>query len=467
MSGPAGASDAPEPPRPATRPEGASVWRRIRLARRDLFSAQPARLYRAWMAEQRTPFYRSYVVNQPELVRLILQDRPADFPKSEIIGATLRQMLGRSVFVTNGPEWEAQRRIIDPAFAGGRLARVLPAMQAAGDRALARLDAQAGAALEVEAETARLAADIIFRTLFSVPIEDRAAAAVFQAFRAYQRAQPLMVWADLLRLPAWVPRRRSRRQARAATEIRSLIGAMVTQRAAEIEAGTAPDDLATRIMVTPDPETGRRFDTQEMADQVAIFFLAGHETSASALAWGLYLLATAPQVQARARAEVDAVLGDRAPEMADLRRLEQVTAVFRETLRLYPPVPMMVRETVQPEHWRDRDIPRGSLAILSAFHLHRHERLWDRPHAFDPDRWLADRPASAQTDAYMPFSKGPRICPGAGFAMIEGVMMLALVLRRFEIEAVGPPPRPVAHLTLRAADGIHLRFRPRGGSAAV
>ena len=175
-----------KPPKPASRPEKVSLWQHIQLFRKDIFASQPQRLYRAWMAEFRMPFFRSYFVNQPELVKKVLNERPDDFPKSGIIGAALYSLLGTGVFVSNGETWKRQRRIIDPSFEKGRLRDVFPSMLQAAEDARDRLTAMAdGQAVEVEEQTSRLAADVIFRTLFSLPIADRDANAVFENFRDY------------------------------------------------------------------------------------------------------------------------------------------------------------------------------------------------------------------------------------------------------------------------------------------
>lgn len=448
------------PPKPASRAEKVSLWRYMRLFRADILSAQPGRLYRAWMAEFRTPFFRSYLVNQPELLNQILRERPGDFPKSDRVGEGLRPLLGNSVFLTNGATWQRQRRIINPAFEGGRLHHTFPAMVAAGHAAVARIAALPGPDIEIEAETSHAAADVIFRTLFSIPITHHIARQVFTQFRDYQRSQPILNLAAFVPLPRWLPRLHRRRIRTTARAIRALITDLTAARMAEIKAGTAPDDLATKIMTTADPLTGARFDTQEMVDQVAIFFLAGHETSASAMAWALYLLATHPDAQARVAAEAAALAHD--PAFADMARLRYTRDVFREALRLYPPVPMMVREAAVPTRFRDRDIARGAQIVLSPWHLQRHERLWDNPDAFDPDRFATENGKACLRDAYMPFSAGARICPGAGFAMIEGVLLLAMITRAFHLApAAGPPPVPVAHLTVRAQSGIRLALTPR------
>ncbi|GGH18839.1 Cytochrome P450 [Cribrihabitans marinus] len=450
------------PPKPDPRPDRVSLWRYLRLFRRDILSAQPARLYRAWMAEFRTPLFRSYLVNQPDLVMEVLRASTDRFPKSDRIGEGLRPLLGNSVFLSNGATWARQRRIIDPAFEGGRLRHSHDAMRAAAEACAARLAGKVGEAVEIEQVTSHATADVIFRTLFSVPIEHEIAAQVFDRFRAHQRAQPILNLAAFVPLPRWMPRFHSRATRRSAGEIRALIRRLTADRQAEIAAGTAPDDLATKIMTTADPETGARFETSEMVDQVAIFFLAGHETSASALAWALYLLALYPDWQDRLAAEAAEAAAAQEEGIAGLSHLRMTRDVFREALRLYPPVPMMVREATRPERFRGRDVPRGAQIVLSPWHLHRHERLWDRPDAFDPARWQTENGRQCQREAFIPFSAGKRVCPGAGFAMAEAVLILSTLLRRYRFEPVpGRAPVPVAHLTVRARDGIWLRVVER------
>ncbi|MCB2111686.1 MAG: cytochrome P450 [Rhodobacteraceae bacterium] len=448
------------PPKPASRADRVSFWRYVRLFRQDILSAQPERLYRARMAEFRTPFFHSFLCNDPALIRHVLNEDPMAFPKSARIREGLSPLLGRSIFVTNGSIWARQRRIIDPAFEQSRVKGAFPAMRAAALAARARVGARAGSVIEVEEETSHAAADVIFRTLFSIPIEDEIAWHVFGAFRDYQRSQPLLNIGALLPLPQWLPRFRKRRTRAAARVIRGLITRLTEARAEAIAAGDAPDDLATRIMTTPDPETGRGFTPAEMVDQIAIFFLAGHETSASALAWALWLLAAFPEAQARVAAEA-AGAGD-FDDFAVLARLPFTRDVFRETLRLYPPVPMMVREATRAGRFRDRPVPEGAQIVLSPWHMHRHERIWDNPDGFDPDRWSRRENARSAREGFLPFSQGPRVCPGAGFAMAEGTLMLAALVGAFAFSLPdGPPPVPVAHLTVRAAAGIPLRVSRR------
>lgn len=444
------------PPKPPARPDKVSLWRYVKLFRQDILSAQPAKLYRAWMAEFRTPFFRSFMVNDPTLVDLVLKERPDDFPKSSRVSEGLRPLLGESVFLTNGETWKRQRRIIDPAFEGGRLRDTFPAMWAASQACVARLEE---GIIEIEEVTSHAAADVIFRTLFSIPIENEIAAEVFNEFRDYQRSQPIVNIAAFLPLPRWMPRFFRRRTRETAKSVRNLIARLTQARADEIAAGTAPDDLATKIMITADPETGERFTPEEMVDQVAIFFLAGHETSASALAWTLYLLALYPEWQERLAQESAALNECDFKVMSELKLSRDV---FREALRLYPPVPMMVREAGCPHTFRGREVKTGSQIVLSPWHLHRHERIWARPDAFEPERWQTEEGRRCAREAYMPFSAGSRVCTGAGFAMVEGPLILSMLLKMFRFELVeGRVPQPVAHLTVRAKDGIWLKVSKR------
>ncbi|MGB0969019.1 MAG: cytochrome P450, partial [Halocynthiibacter sp.] len=336
---------------------------------------------------------------------------------------------------------------------------MVDAAEACVARLYARVEIGQGTPIEIEEETSHAAADVIFRTLFSIPIEHEIAREVFTRFRDYQRSQPILNIAAFIPLPRWMPRLFRKDTRQAAADIRGLITQLTTERMDAISAGTAPDDLATKIMTTTDPQTGDKFSTEEMVDQVAIFFLAGHETSASALAWTLYLMALYPDWQKQIAEEASDL---DSPEFSALSRLRVSRDVFRESLRLYPPVPMMVRQNTCPEHFRDRDIAPGAQVVISPWHLHRHERLWDNPDGFDPTRWNTENGRQCMRNAWIPFSAGSRVCTGAGFAMAEGPLLLSMILKNFRITAVqGKDPVPVAHLTVRSAEGIWLRLEKR------
>jgi hypothetical protein len=305
----------PRPAAEARRAGGARLALALHAAfRRDILSAQPERLYRAWMAEFRTPFFRSFLVNQPDLVEEILKARPLDFPKSDRVGEGLRPLLGASVFLTNGETWARQRRIIDPAFEGGRLRDTFPRCWRPGVRGGADGDGRPGH--RAGHEPCGGGCDLSAR--FSPSRSRTTRRRSMGAFRAYQRSQPILNLRAFCHLPRWMPRGHRAETLRAARRIRALITELTERRVAEIAAGTAPDDLATKILTARDPETGEGLTAAEMVDQVAIFFLAGHETSASALSWTLYLLARYPEWQERVAERWRAC---RRPRAGDIARL--------------------------------------------------------------------------------------------------------------------------------------------------
>ncbi|PIE15737.1 MAG: cytochrome P450 [Rhodobacterales bacterium] len=440
------------PPKPKSRPRDASLWQHMKMFRQDILSAQPEHLYGAWMAEFKVPFFHTFMVNQPDLVKRVLDESLTTFPKSTRVRDGLSSLLGNSLFLSSGEDWLHQRRIVDPAFEGGRLREVFPQMWDSAVAGVKRLEEQRqDGPVEVESMTSHIAADVIFRTLFSLPITDKTAAGVFEEFKAYQRAMPLVNRATFLPKMKWLPTLRTKRSTETAEVIRGLIRQIAAKRSEEIKAGTAPDDLATKIMTTPDPQTGECFDTEEMVDQVAIFFLAGHETSASALAWSLYMLALYPEWQDKVAAEAQAAIDPETPYFSVAGKLRISRDVFRETMRLYPPVPAMVREATCPVKFRDREIKPGNQVIISSWHLHRHTKIWDRPDEFDPERGKTQEGRKCMRDAYIPFSAGPRVCPGSGFAMLEGPLILSMLVRDFRFELVKERPAvPIAHLTLRS-----------------
>ncbi|MFM7784577.1 MAG: cytochrome P450, partial [Gammaproteobacteria bacterium] len=195
-------------------------------------------------------------------------------------------------------------------------------------------------------------------------------------------------------------------------------------------------------------------------------FLAGHETTASALTWILYLIARVPSVEQRILAEVERIAGHGPVEFAHVKDMHYVRNVFREALRLYPPITFMPRVALENTRIGERRVKRGALVMISPWVMHRHLRLWKDPDAFDPDRFSAEREAEIPQWAYIPFGQGPRICVGQAFAMAEAVLMLAELLRRYAFEPLAPGDvRPVARLTTRPDRQILCRIRPRGSAA--
>lgn len=453
------------PPRPNTRSSKAALLGGL-FARdgRSMLSLLTEQAYTVQMGVTRLARKALFLVNAPETVHEVMVDRVACFPKHGYVADILQPLIGISIFNANGAVWQVQRRLIDQAMAQAGLRRAFPLMQAAVSDLMTRLEATAdGRPWDADAAMSQVTADIIFRTILSVPLDAEQASKVHVAFRGYQENAQRVMGLSALRLPTAFHRARCRRQGQA---IRATFSGLIHDRYRATERGDTglPDDMLAALIAARDPETGARLSVDDCVDQVGSLFLAGHETSASTLAWALYLLACQPALQDELRAEVEALWQGRDPEFGDTRRLTRVHNVFRETLRLYPPVPFYLRAAAETTCLRGKPVAQGDLVVVSPWLVQRHRGLWERPEEFDPERFSTDAGRASAKAAYLPFGDGPRACAGAAFATQESVLILARLVRRFRIETVpGHVPRPVARLSLRSANGVQLRLFPVGG----
>lgn len=429
-------------------------------------SIQPlyANSYSMKLGEVRLPRRTMYFVNQPDLVQKILLGDVRRYPKSDLMATMLELLLGESIFVSNGELWEQQRRMMDPAFEATRIKAIFPLMLEAVDAMAARFEAgSAGDNTQVDLEMTHVTADVIFRTIYSQSFSREEAKLIFENFEKFQRLAWLHgVW-SLAGVPHWLSVGKHRARRYAAT-IRNLLHRPVLERLEAKARGeeTPQGDMLASFIAAEDPVTGKRFNDRELVDQVGIMFLAGHETSASALAWALYLVAQVPDVQRRLQEEADAVFADGPLEFSKMRKLAFTRDVFRETLRLYPPVAFVPRDTTVSEDMRNKHILPGSILFVSPWLMHRHTEHWDDPDVFDPDRFARAETKASEQKAYLPFSKGPRVCLGAAFALQEAVIVLATIMRDWTIRPVeGHVPKPIARLTLRSENGIRLHMEKR------
>lgn len=461
------------PPPQAERP---SAWRMFFSKRRSWLDALYARSYHMKMGEVHLPGVDLYMVNEPSLVRRVMVEEAASFPKHEMLGDALRPLLGDSIFTTNGEVWKRQRALMDPSFEAARIRHVFGRMREAAKAMAERLrKVPEGAEHDVEIEMTHVAADIILRTILSQPLDSAAARQIFEAFARYQALAPRLMMPAFFGLRWLRPWWQIRRSRRAATEIRSLLADLIRPRFEAARGGRAGDDgdiLATLLRVR-DEHTGKGFEFDELVDQVAMLFLAGHETSASALSWALHLLAQCADVQQRLHAEAVKAFDPDSDDPGALKDLTLTRNVFREALRLFPPVGFLARESAKGCRMRDKQVAAGSSVVVSPWLIQRHRDLWARPDEFDPDRYESESvPGGDELSvreslrrAYLPFGMGPRVCIGAAFAQQEATLILATLAREFRFEPVpGHVPQPVGRLTIRAENGIRLRvFQRRGG----
>ena len=451
-------------PMPAIRKTRPSPLTRVVKGRHSSLDVLFERSYSMKMGEFAGIRRRFYFLTQPDVINRILGEDVDLYPKSNLMGTILYQILGNGVFVSNGAVWKRQRRMMNPAFEFARISEVFPLMMQAAEAMKERLDAVAdGREVAIDFEMTHVTADIIFRTIFSEPIPPEDAESIFDAFNHYQELAYIHgVW-NMAGLPQAlsIPRLRAIRHAR---NIRSPLARMVRKRFELLETGPAetPRDILQSLIDARD-EDGSKFTEKELIDQIAVMFLAGHETSASALSWALYLMARDREVQERMHAETELAFDQEGGlQPRHFKFLKLTRDVFRETLRLYPPVSFVPRDVTVPETIRDKKLRKGSAIFISLWLMQRHREIWKNPDTFDPDRFSREEEKDAIRSAYMPFSQGPRVCLGASFALQEAAIILSMIARHYEIAPVeGHVPKPVARLTLRSENGIRLRVRKR------
>ncbi len=467
-------SDVFTPPRPPLLPRKARIRDFLQIGLRSTLSMFREGSYETLAVGRiripTLPFGRIrslFIVRTQELLREVLIRRAADFPKSELMGNMLHSLTGNSIFVSNGEAWRRHRRLMEPAFEQARIRDVFPLMLEAAEACIQRLEAHAAERpdqpLVMDVELTHYAADVIFRAIYSEPMDAEGARRFFDAFEDFQEIAYAHGMLKLANFPtSLLPS--AFRARRAARIIREILRAPLERRFQAIRESrpTPQGDILASLISARDPETGTGFTEKELLGQVAMLFLAGHETSATGMAWSLYLLANCPHMQERAFEEATQVLGQRAPSFADMRRMPFIRDIFRETLRLYPPVAMVARDSTKTEQMGNKEIPPGNVIFVPIWLLHRHRAHWNEPDQFDPDRFDTENGKEGLRCAYLPFSMGPRVCPGASFAQQEAALLLSSLVRRFRFKpAPGHTPRPVSRLTLRSANGVALLVERR------
>lgn len=451
-------------PEPLDRSSKRSLWNLFKRGRRSWLATLYEGSYSGRISRVRLPGVQLFLVKFPDLIKEVLVDKYDKYPKHELSETALKPLLGESIFTTNGPVWERQRRMLDPAFGQAKLREVFTLMTGGADAMVERLDAvKDGDIADIEIEMTHVTADIILRTILSESLEGEGARKIFNAFNLFQEKAVVMIQLSFFRLPLWLAPRHYLIWKRTGKEIRELLAVSIRKRFEAHNRGEngGHKDILQSLLETKDPEDGSVYTLEELVDQVAMLFLAGHETSASALSWSLFLLSKCPEIQERLHKETCDLLGDRQPEFKDIPRHRQIRNVFRETMRIYPPVGFLTfRKATHNQTLQRHNLPDGSPVVISPWLVHRHRDLWDRPNEFDPDRF--DGGLDQPPCAYIPFGQGPRICIGAAFAMQEAMLILATLTRRYRFEpAPGPDPEPTSRLTIRSLDGISLRVWKR------
>ncbi|HEY9539372.1 MAG TPA: cytochrome P450 [Kiloniellaceae bacterium] len=397
------------------------------------------------------------MLNEPEMIRHVLQDNRLNYEKSKFYDV-MRAILGNGIFLAEGDEWLSQRRSAARSFQGCQLRRMTAAMQEAVGDLQQRWTPMAarGAVIDLIPEMMRLTLDILMRTLFSLRLDDEHVD-IFEALTVVLRDAERRIWSPFSP-PRWLPVRRNREVRDALRTLDSFVFDLIDKRRAErerVQGAEAEGDLLDALL----DNRGDRTDRQ-VCEQVQSMILAGHETTANALSWCFTLLSQHPESLRRLREELRTALDGRAAGFADLPRLPYTRMVFDETLRLYPPLWTFSRVAVADDSFCGLRLTAGTNVMLNMFAVHRRPALWDNPEGFDPTRFDPQR-KNGKRFAYFPFSDGPRTCLGERFAILESMIVLAGILGRFDLQLLpGQKVEPEPMITLRPRGPLLMRLTP-------
>jgi cytochrome P450 len=411
---------------------------------------------------------RYVVVQDPVAIKHVLLDNVKNYVKSRNYKG-LKLILGNGLLTSEGDFWRKQRKLSQPAFHRERMCGFVDAMVHSTDTAIDRWNEMGkGASFEadVHEEMMRLTFHIVGLTLLSCDLlgeaEATGKALTVAMYFANEYAE------SLAPLPLWVPTAKNRKFLAARAALDQMVFRIIGERRKEREAGAkCPDkkgDLLDMLMEARDEETGEGMSDRQLRDEVMTLVLAGHETTANALTFTFYLLSKHPEIARKLFAEVNDVLGDRSPTLADLPKLSLTKRVLDEAMRLYPPAWMFERQALADDEIGGHFVPKGSVIGVCTYILHRDATHWDNPEGFDPDRFLADAPGAKDRSryAYLPFGGGARICIGNAFALMEAQIVLAKIMQKYKFDLL-PMTKleldPV--ITLRPRGGLQMKLSPR------
>lgn len=394
-----------------------------------------------------------YGVFSPDGVRQVLAGEAANFRKENSFYDELRTSVGNGLLTSQDAVYQRQRRMVQPLFTRRRVDGYADALAQEAQSLAERWRAVPGGVVDAAEETSRFALRAVARILFGADVE-QAVAVVHHSFPVLGEYVKERGYAPV-RLPRTWPTPSNRRGARAQRALYGVCDRIIAERAARGGDEDA-DDLLTLLGRARDDD-GERLDPAELRDQVLVFLLAGHETTATALAFALHLLALHPEQRRLAREEARTVLAGRSPAAADLDALPYITRVLKEAMRLYPSAALGGRRAVAETVIDGYVIPAGAQVVVAPLVTHRHPDHWVDPERFDPDRFLPEAERARHRYAWFPFGGGPRACIGQHFSMLEAVLALGVLLRDFDVEAVDRRVALAQGITLRAASPMRIR----------
>src|SRR5450432_3395109 len=431
------------PPSPPRASETMSLFGRLTAMRESVIATWGQRAYQEDIIRGRFFGRSSFILNTPDAIRHVLVDNYENYTRTPAGIRVLRPVLGEGLLLAEGRAWKHQRRTLAPAFTPRAVATLIPHMIAATDETIAKLQAISDAPVDLRETMQRMTLEIAGRTMFSFGM-DRHGAALRDFVMEYGERLARPHFLDLL-LPLGWPSPQDFSRARFRKRWTGFVAMLMAERRAAGKNQSAPPrDLFDLMGAARDPETGDCFSDEQLGDQIATMILAGHETTATALFWSLYLLALDPETQQQLAAEAQDAIANGA---LDIERLKFTRAVIDETMRLYPPAFLIARAAIAPDTVAGRPVRAKDVILIAPWLLHRHEKLWRDPNAFIPSRFMPGTPPPDRF-AYLPFGVGARVCIGAHFALVEATLALARIIGAFRVTLEDAEPvMPVGVVT--------------------
>lgn len=451
------------PPYPYRHPAQPSIIQLLGLARKNFLSIWTESDFSRRLVSQKVLRRELFLCNAPDVVQDAFQTHHEELQrKSPQMRHALEPLLGDGLFISDTETWRRRRKIVAPIIHGSRVPGFAPIMIETIVEMAQKWETRGpGAEIDALSEMAHLTAEIISRTIFGRTLGSAYAHEVVESFTAYQAHIDQVDLPAMLGLPDWLPRFRNGKVRAAKTRILDVLDTIIDSYEAQKERGET--SVIGGLLEARD-EDGQPLTRAAIRSEAAVIFMAGHETTANTLAWAWFLLSQAPHVRDRLHAELDTVLTGRAPGFSDVANLPFTRAVIEETLRLYPPVPVLARQAMEDVQVGHRHVPKGSILMVVPWLLHRNPKLWERADEFDPSRFLT-REGRPNKYGYVPFSIGPRICAGLQFGMVEAILSLATLASRFDLTLKpGTDVQPICRLTLRPGETLPMMLSPRTGS---
>lgn len=446
------------PPYPHRRRVPANVLELARLYRQSMISVFARADYRRDLIANRFGLLDIVTLNSPELVKEALQNKHEVLQaKTPQMRHALKPLLGDGLFVSDRSLWAERRAAIGPIIHASRVRSFAPIMLDVLEEWRTSWERQGdGAEIDMLSEMAQLTAEIISRTVFGRKLGRDFTAEIVRGFTQYQVHVDQLDLLSLLRMPNWIPRRQSRSAKRALKRVHAVIDDVIE----EFAQGRGDRNAVIASLFEARDDEGNPLTRTAIRNEAIVIFMAGHETTANTLAWAWFMISKSGRVRRKFHAEIDAL--GRFPRFEDVRSLTVTRSIVEETLRLYPPVPILGRQALADVEIGGHWIKKDSVVMVCPFLLHRKAALYPKPDHFIPERFDARVAPRPEKYAYVPFAIGPRICPGLTFGLTEAVLSLAVLGQRFDpCLKDNHDVVPHCRLTLRPGESLPMVLRDR------